>query len=130
MDSSRSFTDYHFLNTAFADVIDMLPVHWIDSSAIRLFYRGTKDGGSMHSIMALQGLHAEYTVPFPLGYILSSRIMATYNDIFVFLLQIRRSRAVLEGITMREGLTRSNHAIHWPMKVVHLLRQKLSWFAK
>lgn len=129
MESAQSFTDYHFLNTAFSDVVDMLPAPWIEASLVRLSYRGTKDMSGKRSVSALEGLYIDYTLPFPLGYIFTSRVMAAYNDIFVFLLQIRRSKAVLEQITLR-GSTATQHIDAWELKVFYAMRSKLSWFVK
>jgi gamma-tubulin complex component 5 len=124
MDMNPSWTDFHFLNTAFGDVVEASSTNWIKLSLVRLSYRGSKDKAVHRTVRALEGLLAEYAVPFPLTFIFGPRILQVYDSIFIFLLQIRRAKTVLERILVR-GAT-----AHDSSKAFYAMRGKLSWFVK
>ncbi|KAJ7940262.1 Spc98 family-domain-containing protein [Mycena leptocephala] len=104
MDSHQAWGDFHFLNTAFRDVVEAGTntgaKEWIQPSLVRLSYRGSKDGGKgvSRTVKTISGLLVEYAVPFPIAYIFSPRILQVYGEVFVFLLQIRRAKSMLERI--------------------------------
>ncbi|KAF9450171.1 hypothetical protein P691DRAFT_665854 [Macrolepiota fuliginosa MF-IS2] len=131
MDSKQSWSDFHFLNTAFTDVVEA-NVHagardWIQPSLVRFSYRGGKDKERTiyRTVRAIDGLTVEYAVPFPLTYIFRPSVVATYSEVFGFLLQIRRAKSVLEKILVR-GDDRKN--VGEGMKVFYAMRSRLSWF--
>ncbi|KXN89493.1 Gamma-tubulin complex component 5 [Leucoagaricus sp. SymC.cos] len=131
MDSKYSWSDFHFLNTAFADVVEANfsagGREWIQSSLVRFSYRGGKDKERTiyRTVKAIDGLSVEYAVPFPLTYIFRPNIIATYSEIFGYLLQIRRAKNVLERILVR-GDQRRNFGEG--LKVFYAMRNRLSWF--
>ncbi|KAJ7735445.1 Spc98 family-domain-containing protein [Mycena olivaceomarginata] len=118
MDSHQAWGDFHFLNTAFRDVVEA-GMHsggkeWIQPSLVRLSHRGSTDGGKSVSrtVKAISGLLVEYAVPFPIAYIFSPRILQVYGEVFVFLLQIRRAKSMLERILVRGGTGRDGKLGH------------------
>ena len=129
MDTNSSWTDFHFLNTAFVDVMEGSSIKWIKPSLVRLSYRGSKDRAVHRTVRAIEGLLAEYAVPFPLTFIFGPRVLQVYDSIFVFLLQIRRAKTVLERILVRGAVANSAHDSD-SSKVFYAMRSKLSWFVK
>lgn len=135
MDSTQPWSDFHFLNTAFNDVIDAnlnagVP-EWVNASLIRFTYRGSKekDRTIKRTVKAIDELSVEYVVPFPLTYIFQPTTIQGYSDIFVFLLQIRRAKSVLERILVRDERGRGNK-LREELKVFYAMRSRLSWFIK
>ncbi|KAG1717437.1 Spc98 family-domain-containing protein [Suillus paluster] len=130
MDSQQHWQDFHFLNSAFRDVVDANnTTKCIETSLVRLSYRGSKTTAIAQTVKALDGLLVEYAVPFPLAYIFTPRVMSIYGSIFVFLLQIRRAKSVLERILVRGEIGSEQHMKH-ELKVFYAMRGKLSWFIK
>ncbi|KAF8205803.1 Spc98 family-domain-containing protein [Mycena galopus ATCC 62051] len=133
MDSQQAWGDFHFLNTAFRDLIEA-GTHgggkeWIQPSLVRLSYRGSTDGGKSvgRTVKAISGLLVEYAVPFPIAYIFSPRILQVYGEVFVFLMQIRRAKSMLERILVRGGTGRDEKLGH-ELKAFYAIRSRLSWF--
>ncbi|KAJ6531298.1 Spc98 family-domain-containing protein [Mycena capillaripes] len=133
MDSQQAWGDFHFLNTAFRDVVEAGTntgaKEWIQPSLVRLSYRGSKDGGKgvSRTVKAISGLLVEYAVPFPIAYIFSPRILQVYGEVFVFLLQIRRAKSMLERILVRGGAGRDGK-LGQELKAFYAIRSRLSWF--
>jgi gamma-tubulin complex component 5 len=129
MDNNQSWNDFHFLNAAFSDVLAAMSSEWVEPSLVRFSYRGSKDKAINHTVEAIDGLFMEYAVPFPLTYIFGPRILQVHNSVFVFLLQIRRAKSVLERILARGSITRST-SLGSDLKALYAMRSKLSWFTK
>src|SRR5882762_10294036 len=109
MDSQQPWSDFHFLNSAFGDVVDAGRTRWIESSLVRLSYRGNRDRMISRTVKSIDGLLVEYAVPFPLTYIFGPRVLQEYGSLFVFLLQIRRAKGVLERILVRGAIASVPH---------------------
>lgn len=131
MDSQQSWSDFHFLNSAFGDVLDVSSTKWIESSLVRLSYRGSKGHWQTinRTVKSIDGLLVEYAVPFPLTYLFGPRVLQAYGSLFVFLLQIRRAKSVLERILVRGAIASVPH-IGSELKLFYAMRSKLSWFVK
>lgn len=135
MDSQHTWSDFHFLNTVFNDIVhanaDADTKDWINASLVRFSYRGSreKEQSIGRTVRALDGLVLEYAVPFPLIYIFQPKILQLYNEIFVFLLQIRRAKSMLERILVRDEHGRSNR-LREELKIFYAMRSRLSWFTK
>ncbi|KAG6373856.1 Spc98 family-domain-containing protein [Boletus reticuloceps] len=128
MDSQQAWNDFHFLNSAFRDVVESANSDWIDASLIRLAYRGSKATTISNTVKAIEGLLVEYAVPFPLTYIFTPSVLQSYCSLFVFLLQVRKAKCVLERILLRGAVT--NVGLRSELKVFYAMRGKLSWFIK
>ncbi|KAL0580734.1 hypothetical protein V5O48_001292 [Marasmius crinis-equi] len=136
MDAHQHWNDFHFLNTAFSDVVDLSgSAHasggsrgWVQTSLVRFTYRnsGVKEKSIAQTVKAIEGLNLEYAVPFPLTYIFTPRSIQVYGDIFVFLLQMRRSKSLLERILVRGERGRSEAGNG--LKLFYAMRSRLSWF--
>ncbi|KAG7097351.1 hypothetical protein E1B28_004703 [Marasmius oreades] len=134
MEAQQYWNDFHFLNTAFSDIVELSnspqSEHWLQTSLVRFSYRsnGGEDQSVIQTVKAIEGLSVEYAVPFPLTYIFTPRNIQVYNDIFVFLLQVRRSKNVLERILIRGecGRTESSNGL----MLFYAMRSRLSWFIK
>ncbi|KAK1223321.1 hypothetical protein PQX77_013798 [Marasmius sp. AFHP31] len=136
MDAHQNWNDFHFLNTAFSDVVELSnSPHsfddsrpWVQTSLVRLTYRssGVKEKSIARTVRAIEGLSLEYAVPFPLTYIFAPRTIQVYGDVFSFLLQIRRSKGLLERILVRgeRGRKEADNGI----KLFYAMRSRLSWF--
>lgn len=129
MDSQQPWSDFHFLNSAFGDVLDLGHTKWIEGALVRFSYRGAKDRAANRTIEDIEGLLVEYAVPFPLTYIFGAKVIQTYGSLFIFLLQIRRAKSVLERILVRGNLTNQARSGS-ELKVFYAMRSKLSWFIK
>ncbi|KAG6900427.1 hypothetical protein C0993_010815 [Termitomyces sp. T159_Od127] len=132
MDAQQSWSDFHFLNTAFRDVVDASSntgaQAWIQTSLVRLSYRGgrDKDRYITRTVKALDGLALEYAIPFPLTYIFQPATLQVYGEIFIFMLQIRRAKSVLERILVR--VEARAERLRSEQKGFYAMRSRLSWF--
>ncbi|KDN35699.1 hypothetical protein RSAG8_11378, partial [Rhizoctonia solani AG-8 WAC10335] len=123
IEAQKPWSDYHLLNSLFRDVISATPTSWIDLGRVRLVYRGTKARSSARSIRAVHGLEVEYEFPFPLPYVFGTNALRLYSQFFVLVLQLRRSKMVLDRILVRD------HGANRPeLKMIYVLRGQLSWF--
>lgn len=135
MDSSQPWGDFHFLNTAFNDVLEANnnagAKEWLNASLVRFSYRGSrdKDRSIKHTVKAIDPFFLEYAVPFPLTYIFQPKTIQGYSEVFVFLLQIRRAKSVLERILVRDERGRGKK-LREELKVFYAMRSRLSWFIK
>lgn len=125
MDSSKPWNDFHFLNTAFNDVVAQ--ANWLDPSLVRISQRGNRSYTATRSVRAVEGLFVEYAVPFPLTYVWGPRVLQAYSALFVFILQIRRAKHALERILVRH---KDGDRVDGDMKMFYAMRGKLSWFVK
>jgi len=134
MDAQQPWGDFHFLNTAFTDVVaantNFGAKQWIQTPLVRLFYRGTRDSykTANRTVKVIDGLSVEYAIPFPLTYIVQPIAINTYGEIFVFLLQIRRAKSVLERTLVR-GSERGKKP-NVEMKVFYAMGNRLTWIIK
>lgn len=128
MDGQQTWTDFHFLNSAFRDITDTRTNRWIDSSLVRLSYRGSRERSATGTVKALDGLSVEYAAPFPLTYIFGPKTIQVYGSILVFMLQIRRAQSVLDRILVK-GVVSVDHDAG-DLKLFYAMRSKLSWFVK
>ena len=131
MDSQQAWFDFHFLNSAFRDVVEMSYHKWIDPSLVRLSYQDSPDKAATRSVRGLDPLFVEYAVPFPLTYICGPKAVQSYSSIFVWLTQIKRARSLLENTVLRgSGFVSRDAHQQAEMKAFYALRNKLSWFVK
>ncbi|KAF5393078.1 hypothetical protein D9757_001260 [Collybiopsis confluens] len=138
MDSKQNWTDFHFLNTAFSDIVSASngvnrASQMIHVPLIRLSYRDhgsatpqQKNTAQSRTVKDLDGLSLEYAVPFPLTYIFTPANLQIYNEIFVFMLQIRRAKNLLDKILVRGVATASTG--NPGLKALYAMRSRLSWF--
>ena len=129
MDSMQAWSDFHFLNNTFRDIVQKYPINRMEPTLIRFSYSGSRDQALRRTVEALDGLLVEYAAPFPLTYLFGLHSSIVYRSMFVFLLQIRRAKGVLErahtwGIAARRKSIGSND------KNVFAMRSKLLWFIK
>jgi gamma-tubulin complex component 5 len=131
MDSQQAWFDFHFLNNAFRDVVEMSYHRWIDPSLVRLSYQDNPDNATTRSVRGLDPLFVEYAVPFPLTYVCGPKAIQSYSSIFVWLAQIKRARSLLENTVLRgPGFVSGDVHQQAEMKAFYALRNKLSWFVK
>jgi len=128
MDSQQYWNDFHSLNSAFSDVMESSRSIWIEPSLVRLSYRGNKAASVTKTMRAIDDLLVEYAVSYPLAYIFTPSVLQSYCSIFIFLLQVRRAKSVLDRILLRD--TVSNVGLRNELKVFYAVRGKLSWFVK
>ncbi|KAF8655331.1 hypothetical protein AX16_003104 [Volvariella volvacea WC 439] len=139
MDAKQPWHDFHFLNTAFTDVVEASfaggTKPWIHPSLVRFSYRSSRhprDNISINrTIKAVEGLLVEYAMPFPLTYIFQPKMLAIYGEIFVFLLQIHRTKSVLERVLVRGHTYRArprNSEVRDELGGFYAVRGRFSWF--
>jgi gamma-tubulin complex component 5 len=129
MDSGQTWNDFHFLNNTFRDALKKISINRIDPTLVRFSYSGSRDRASRGTVDALDALIVEYAAPFPLIYIFGSDASAVYRSVFIFLLQVRRAKSVLEGAHMRH-ITSSQESREHANKIIFAMRSKLIWFIK
>jgi gamma-tubulin complex component 5 len=129
MDSGQTWSDFHFLNNTFRDTLNKLSINQIEPTLVHFSYSGSRDKASRGTVDALDDLLVEYAAPFPLTYVFGTHASGVYCSIFVFLLQIRRAKNVLEGAHMRDIASRKESK-KYPNKVTFAMRSKLVWFIK
>jgi len=129
MDSGQFWSDFHFLNSTFRDTLNKYSVNRIEPTLVRFSYSGSRDKASRRTVDALEGLLMEYAAPFPLTYVFGMHAYSVYCSIFVFLLQIRRAKNVLEGARMRD-ITGDLELKEYANKIIFAMRSKLIWFIK
>jgi gamma-tubulin complex component 5 len=132
MDADQSWTDFHFLNAAFSDTVQVLSngQDWIDPTLVRLSYRRNRLQGHnvSRTVTAIDGLTLEYAIPFPLTFLFGPRSLRVYGTVFVFLLQIQRVKTLLERISLKAFATLQN--VGNALKALWAMRSKLYWFIK
>ncbi|KAK0467793.1 Spc98 family-domain-containing protein [Desarmillaria tabescens] len=128
MDTQQHWNDFHFLNATFNDVVEagthVGAKEWVQLSLVRFSYRGSREKVAAKTVRVLDGLLLEYAVPFPLTYIFTPRTLQVYGEIFVFLLQIKRAKNVLERILVRGD----DRKVGNELKTFYAIRSRLSWF--
>ncbi|GJJ07361.1 hypothetical protein Clacol_001563 [Clathrus columnatus] len=126
MDSSHyAWHDYHFVNAAFRDITKM--DRSINPSLVTFSYKTNRDRKLDRTIAAIDGLTVEYVVPFPLVYLFGSESSASYSSLFCFLLQIQRSKFVLDQISLNKVNTQFSKERPF-LTTFYLIRWKLSSF--
>lgn len=101
----------------------------LNPSLVTFSYKAARDRKSDRSVEAIEGLTVEYAVPFPLVYLFGSESSMCYSQLFCFLLQIRRSKFVLDQISLNK--VNVQFSKQRPFLVTfYLIRWKLSWFIK
>ncbi|EIW61599.1 uncharacterized protein TRAVEDRAFT_143542 [Trametes versicolor FP-101664 SS1] len=132
MDTRQPWNDFHFMNSAFRDVVALHPgrTRWIDPALVRFSFRTTQERSAAQTVRALDGLLIEYAVPFPLTYVFGPRTVRVCSAVFTLVLQVRRAKRVLERILVRGGLVGGGggRKMSGEMKVFYAVRGRLSWF--
>ncbi|KAJ4454421.1 putative gamma-tubulin complex component 5 [Paratrimastix pyriformis] len=88
----------------------------------------------LESIDALAQLRLKYDAPFPVDVVLAPRALDVYNRVWGFMLQIRRSRYVLEQLRLPRGVAPSStlHRLlilrHHLLHFVHMLEMRILTF--
>jgi gamma-tubulin complex component 5 len=129
MDSGQTWSDFHFLNNTFRDTLNKLSINRIESTLVHFSYSGSRNKASRGTVDALDDLLVEYAAPFPLTYVFGMHASGVYCSVFVFLLQIRRAKNVLEGARMRDIAGRQESKTY-SKKTTFAMRSKLIWFIK
>ena len=122
----QAWSDFHFLNNTFRDITQKYPTHRMEPTLIRFSYSGSRGQALRRTVEALDGLLVEYAAPFPLTYLFSLHSYSVYRSVFVFLLQIRRAKGVLERAhTWDTAAPRKSKD-----KIALAMQSKLLWFIK
>lgn len=129
MDLGQFWSDFHFLNNAFRETLNKYSIDRIEPTLVRFSYSGSRSKASRGTVDALEDLLVEYAAPFPLTYVFGIRASNVYCSIFVFLLQIRRAKNVLEGARMRD-IASHLESKEYANKIILAMRSKLIWFIK
>jgi gamma-tubulin complex component 5 len=129
MDSGQFWGDFHFLNNTFRDTLNKYSIDRIEPTLVRFSYSGSRDKASRGTVDVLGDLLVEYAAPFPLTYVFGMHASSVYGSIFVFLLQIRRAKNVLEGARMRNIISHLESK-EYANKIIFAMRSKLIWFIK
>lgn len=129
MDSGQFWSDFHFLNNTFRDTLIKYSIIRIEPTSVVFSYSGSRDKASRNTVDALEGLVVEYAAPFPLTYAFGMQASSVYCSIFVFLLQIRRAKNVMEGARMLD-ITSRLESKEYANRIIFAIRSQLIWFIK
>src|SRR6266702_2264591 len=129
MDSMQAWSDFHFLNNTFRDIVQKYTTNRMEPTLIRFSYSGSRDQALRRTVEALDGLLVEYAAPFPLTYLFGLHSSSVYRSVFVFLLQIRRAKGVLESAHTWDTAAR-HKSMGSNDKIASAMRSKLLWFIK
>ncbi|KAH9002214.1 Spc98 family-domain-containing protein [Lactarius hatsudake] len=128
MDSMQTWSDFHFLNNTFRDIMQKYAGNRMEPTLIRFSYSGSRDQALRRAVEALDGLLVEYAAPFPLTYLFGLHSSSVYRSVFVFLLQIRRAKGVLERAHTWNTAARRKSIVSDDDKIAFAMRSKLLWF--
>ncbi|KAH9060930.1 Spc98 family-domain-containing protein [Lactarius vividus] len=128
MDSMQTWSDFHFLNNTFRDIMQKYTSNRMEPTLIRFSYSGSRDQALRRTVGALDGLLVEYAAPFPLTYLFGLQSYSVYRSVFVFLLQIRRAKGVLERAHTWNIAARRKSIVSDDDKIAFAMRSKLLWF--
>ncbi|CAH1773165.1 unnamed protein product [Owenia fusiformis] len=124
----EDWKDVSYLNLVLHDALQQH--HPEEASRLSLFIDETKGAKDIKGpVNALDSLALLYKVPWPVNVVISSKCQDYYNQIFTFLLQIKRAKYSLDELRFidlkgQDGGQRSEHLIHR----MHLFRMKLLHF--
>ena len=118
------------MNNTFRDTLNKYFINRIEPTLVYFSYSGSRDKASRRTVDALEDLLVEYAAPFPLTYVFGMHASSVYCSIFVFLLQIRRAKNVLEGARMRDITSHLDLKGKYVNKIIFAMRSKLIWFIK
>ncbi len=125
----QAWSDFHFLNNTFRDIVQKYPTNRMEPTLIRFSYSGSRDQALRRTVEALDGLLVEYAAPFPLTYLFGLPSSSVYRSVFVFLLQIRRVKGILESTHAWDTAALCKSKVSND-KAAFALRSKLLWFIK
>ncbi|KAH9049683.1 Spc98 family-domain-containing protein [Lactarius hengduanensis] len=128
MDSMQTWSDFHFLNNTFRDIMQKYTSNRMEPTLIRFSYSGSRDQALRRAVEALDGLLVEYAAPFPLTYLFGLHSSSVYRSVFVFLLQIRRAKGVLERAHTWNTAARRKSIVSDDDNITFAMRSKLLWF--
>ncbi|KAI0005111.1 Spc98 family-domain-containing protein [Russula compacta] len=126
MESGQTWNDFHFLNNTFRDTLKKCTINKMEPTLVRFSYSGSRDMALRGTVYALDDLLVEYAMPFPLTYIFGLHPSSVYRSVFIFLLQIRRAKNVLEGGRMRDIANRQQSK-GYANKIIFAMRSRLIW---
>lgn len=91
--------------------------------------RASKDAAGRKTVDALANIEVDYRLPWPVLNIVRSDSLATYRRVFIFLLQLRRARYLLERLRLGSAAATATAAAAATTKIFYALKQKLLWFS-
>ncbi|PVF95510.1 hypothetical protein CPB86DRAFT_787976, partial [Serendipita vermifera] len=94
LDSQQKWHDLHFLNSNLQSIASVDRVAWINTELVQFYVRGGRERNNAMTVRCFDGFKLEYLVSYPLTYLLRRPSAVVYSSIFVFLLQIRRSKTL------------------------------------
>lgn len=126
----EAWNDGFLLTELFQGIFGALPCIDIGSLAVRPAAGSYKNIQSKRRSMKILGsINIRYTLPWPVANIIKQESVTVYQSIFVFLLQAKRAKHILErqrllksALPASESEDRENH-------LVFSLRHRLLWFS-
>ncbi|KAN0065174.1 hypothetical protein ACQY0O_001671 [Thecaphora frezii] len=138
LDSSQGEAglDFHYLNSSFRDAMTSHghdanegAGSWIDTGLVRI-YAGEPLQSRSQGVGQLSQITVRYQVPWPACYCFTPAALATYQEIFVLLLQVQRARKVVASLLKASHRQQHQH-LHMPsMRKFWSLRKKVDWLVR
>lgn len=128
LDAHEKWHDLHFLNKVLREVSMRDRKPWISPELVQFQVRGGREKNNISSVRCFDGLVADYTVPFPLTYILQRPSSAIYASVFVLLIQVRRAKSVMDHLSMKDASQVASGLDVGDLNQFFALKAKFSWF--
>ncbi|CAG8629893.1 11660_t:CDS:2 [Acaulospora colombiana] len=128
LDAQQKWHDLHFLNGNLRSVSSVDRVPWINIELVQFHVRG---GRERNDTLTLTSDFDPRKVSYPLTYLLRRPSAVVYSSVFIFLLQIRRSKALIDRILLhnREWRNGTRNEENDP-NFTYALRSKFAWIIK
>ncbi|CAG8436922.1 11717_t:CDS:10 [Diversispora eburnea] len=122
IDKGQMWYDTYILNELILDILRNFK--WLDRNSIT-FWVDDKSGSMLDitTVRIFEKIYSKYHFPWPLNNILSSDALQLYGRIFVFLLQIKRAKYLLERLSFSRTVNQNEATI-----LFYGVRMKLIWF--
>lgn len=126
----EAWNDGFLLTELFQGVIGALPCIDIGCLAVRSSADSYQDIQSKRrSMKILDSIQVRYTLPWPVANIIKQESVTVYQRIFVFLMQVKRAKHMLERQRLLKSALPVEESEDGENQLVFSLRHRLLWFS-
>lgn len=126
----EAWNDEYLLTELFQGIYGALPCIDIGCLAVRPSSSSYQDIQiKRRSMKILDSIHVRYTLPWPVANIIKQSSVAVYQRIFVFLMQVKRAKHMLERQRLLKSALPTTKSEGGENHVVFSLRHRLLWFS-
>lgn len=126
----EAWNDGYLLTELFQVIYGVLPCINIGCLAVRPSASSYQDIQiKRRSMKILDSIHVQYTLPWPVANIIKQSSVAIYQRIFVFLMQVKRAKHMLERQRLLKSALPTTESEDGKNHVFFSLRHRLLWFS-